>query len=141
VTGQPSWTQLTSSGTAPSARESSTTVYDSASNSLIAFAGDAGGNQYFGDIWVLSNANGTGGTPKWSQLTPSNQGPSVRSGQSAIYDSQNDRMTIYGGYNGDTILSDVWILSGASGHNGTAPGARVLPGNRGASPVRSTIRR
>jgi hypothetical protein len=128
VTGTPSWTQLAPSGPIPSARESSSAVYDSAANSLIVFGGDAGGNQYSGDVWVLSNANGTGGTPKWSQITPSNHGPSARSGQSAIYDSQNDRMTIYGGYNGGQILSDVWILSGASGQNGAATWSQIVSG-------------
>jgi hypothetical protein len=128
VTGQPSWTQLAPTGTIPSARESSSAVYDSANNALIVFGGDAGGSQNFADIWVLSNANGTGGTPAWTQLVPSNHGPSARSGQSAIYDATNDRMTIYGGYNGGAILSDVWILSGASGHNGIATWTQGVSG-------------
>jgi hypothetical protein len=29
-------------------------------------------------------------------------------------------MTVYAGYNGTAILSDVWILSGANGHDGPA---------------------
>jgi hypothetical protein len=128
VTGQPSWTQLAPTGTIPSVRESSSAVYDAANNALIVFGGDAGGSQNFGDIWVLSNANGTGGTPAWTQLVPSGLGPSARSGQSAIYDATNDRMTIYAGYNGGAILSDVWILSGASGHNGTATWTQGVSG-------------
>jgi hypothetical protein len=119
MSGQPSWTKLAPSGTGPSPRESSSAVYDSSTNTLIVLGGDIGANQ-FGDIWLLSNANGSGGTPRWTQLTPSNHGPSARSGQSAIYDVQNDRMTIYGGYSAGRILSDVWILSGANGHGGTA---------------------
>ena len=47
---------------------------------------------------------------------------------SAIYDSVNDRMTIFGGYNGGAILSDVWILSGASGHNGAASWTQDVSG-------------
>jgi len=128
VTGTPSWTQLSPSGAGPNPRESSSAVYDPTSNTLIVFGGDTGQSQSFGDIWLLSNANGTGGTPKWQQLTPSNHGPSARSGHSAIYDSVNDRMTIYGGYNGGAILSDVWILSGASGHNGAASWTQDVSG-------------
>jgi hypothetical protein len=128
VTGTPSWTQLAPTGTAPSNRESSSAVYDSAANTLIVFGGDAGGSAYDGDTWLLSNANGTGGTPKWTKLTPSNQGPSPRSGQSAIYDPTTDRMTIYGGYRGGPILSDVWILEGASGTNGTASWTQGVSG-------------
>ena len=123
----PSWTQLVPSGAKPSARESSSAVYDPATNTLIVFGGDTGSTP-FGDIWLLSNANGTGGTPKWMQLSPSNHGPSARSGQSAIYDSQNDRMTIYGGYGGGRILSDVWVLSGANGHNGAATWSQSVSG-------------
>jgi len=37
-------------------------------------------------------------------------------------------MTIYGGYNGGAILSDVWILSGASGHNGIATWTQGVSG-------------
>ncbi len=119
VTGTPSWTQLAPTGTPPSVRESSSAVYNSTFNTLIVFGGDAGGTTRYGDIWLLSNANGTGGTPKWTQLIPSGHGPGARSGQSATYDSINDRMTIYGGYNGH-VLDDVWFLSGASGQHGTA---------------------
>ena len=119
VSGQPSWTKLAPSGTAPSVRESSSAVYDSSTNTLIVFGGDTGATQ-LGDIWLLTNANGTGGTPKWGQLTPSNHGPSARSGHSAIFDVQNNRMTIYGGYSAGRILSEVWILAGANGHSGTA---------------------
>jgi hypothetical protein len=127
VSGQPSWTQLAPHGTAPSARESSTAVYDSTTNTLIVFGGDTGANA-FGDLWLLSNANGTGGTPAWTQLSPSNHGPSARSGQSAIYDQQNNRMTIYGGYSGGQILSDVWILAGANGQSGAATWSQSVSG-------------
>jgi hypothetical protein len=114
----PSWTELSPSGTGPSVRESASAVYDPTTNALILYGGDAGGNP-FGDIWVLSNANGSGGTPAWTELQPSNTGPSARSGHTAIYDSVNNIMTIYGGYDGTNVLSDVWILSNANGQGGT----------------------
>ncbi len=119
VSTLPSWTQMSPTGTPPSERESSSAVYDSTTNTLIVFGGDADGTE-FGDIWLLSNANGTGGTPAWSELTPSNHGPSARSGHTAIYDSVNNRMTVFAGYNGEHILDDVWILSEANGHGGAA---------------------
>jgi Galactose oxidase, central domain len=127
VSALPSWTELAPTGSAPSERESSSAVYDSTTNTLIVFGGDAFGSE-FGDIWLLSNANGTGGTPAWTELTASNQGPSARSGHTAIYDSVNNRMTIYAGYNGEHILDDVWILSGANGHGGTATWSQGLAG-------------
>jgi len=114
VSTKPSWTKLSPSGTGPGVRESATVVYDPTTNALILYGGDAGGAP-FGDIWLLSYANGAGGTPSWTQLQPSNGGPVARSGHTAIYDSVNNRMTIYGGYNGTNVLSDVWILSNANG--------------------------
>jgi hypothetical protein len=119
VTGTPTWTQLSPSGTKPSARESSSTVYDPTTNTLIVYGGDAN-STVFGDIWLLSNANGSGGTPVWTQLTPSNKGPKPRTGHTAIYDVQNNRMVIYAGIDGTSVLNDVWILSGANGQAGSA---------------------
>lgn len=118
VSGRPVWTQLSPSGAGPSARESSTGVYDPATNTLIVYGGDAGAAP-FGDIWLLSNANGSGGTPAWTQLNPSNQGPGPRTGHSAVYDSQNNRMVIYGGIDGNNLFNDVWILAGANGQGPT----------------------
>ena len=127
VSGTPTWTQL-SSGTGPGARQNSSAVYDSGTNSLIVFGGDAG-STLFGDIWVLSNANGTGGTPVWTQLTASNKGPSARTGHTAIYDAANNRMTIYGGFGGGkTLLSDVWVLSDANGKSGSPSWTQLSSG-------------
>lgn len=115
----PSWTQLSPAGTPPSARESSTAIYDPTSNSLIVYGGDSG-NTLFGDLWILSNANGQGGTPTWTQMFPLSSGPVARSGHTATYDSVNNIMTIYGGFDGSHILGDVWMLSGANGQTGSA---------------------
>jgi hypothetical protein len=127
VTGTSSWTHLAPTGTPPTQRESSSGVYDPTTNTLIVMGGDTGSTQD-GDIWLLSHANGTGGTPAWTQLIPSGHGPSARSGQSAIYDSVNNRMTIYGGYSGGRILSDTWVLNGANGHSGTASWTQMISG-------------
>lgn len=127
VSGQPSWIQLSPSGNQPSVRESSSAVYDPTTNTLIVYGGDAGPAP-FGDVWLLSNANGNGGTPVWTQLTPSNQGPEPRTGHTAVYDSQNNRMVIYAGIDGNSVLSDVWILSGANGKEGSATWTQSVSG-------------
>jgi len=127
VSAQPTWTQLSPAGTPPSVRESSTAVYDPTSNSLIIHGGDEGGTP-FSDMWVLSNANGTGGPSAWTQLQPSNQGPGVRSGHTATYDAANNIMTLYGGFNGSSILGDVWMLSGANGRTGSATWTQGVSG-------------
>jgi hypothetical protein len=125
VTGTPTWTQLSPTGTGPSARQSSSAVYNSTTNTLTVFGGDAG-HAPFGDIWVLSNANGTGGTPAWTRITASNNGPSARSGHVGVYDSQNNLMMVYGGDNGTNLLGDSWVLSGANGQ-GISTWTKVNP--------------
>jgi len=114
ISGTPLWTKLTPTGTSPSPRQASSLVYNPSTNTLTVFGGDAGGAP-FGDLWVLSFANGTGGTPAWTEITASNNGPSARTGHTATYDVENDLMTIFGGYDGTNLLGDVWVLSGASG--------------------------
>jgi len=130
VSGTPAWTNIVPLGTPPSARENAAAVYDSTTNSLILFGGDAG-TPMFNDVWVLSHANGTGGTPAWTQLTVSGTGPSARTGHSAVYDSVNSRMVIYGGWNGTNILSDTWVLANANSVAGAPtwiPLATTTPG-------------
>jgi hypothetical protein len=116
VSGTLAWTELSPSGTAPSPRESASAVYNSSSNTLTVFGGDAGSTPV-GDLWILSNANGTGGTPTWTEIT-SGGGPSARSGHTATYDSVNNLMTIFGGWNGSSLLGDGWVLSNADGTSG-----------------------
>src|SRR5271170_2158174 len=88
---QPSWTQLSPSGTPPVARGGTTGVYDPTSNRMIVFGGlDAGGNN-LNDVWALTNANGLGGASQWINLIPNGAtgSPPARSGHSAVYDSTN----------------------------------------------------
>ncbi|HEV2397343.1 MAG TPA: kelch repeat-containing protein [Candidatus Sulfotelmatobacter sp.] len=127
--GTPTWTQLSPAGAAPSPRQSTSAIYNSGTNTLTVFGGDAGGAP-FGDTWVLSSANGSGGTPTWTEITPSNNGPSARSGHTAAYDAQNDLMMIYGGFDGTSLLNDTWVLSAASGQ-GTSTWTELTPSTAG----------
>ena len=54
------------------------------------------GTSLLGDTWVLSFANGQGGTPAWNQLVPLTAGPARRF-HSAIYDPVVNQMNIFGG--------------------------------------------
>ena len=123
----PSWAQLHPLGTAPSIRQGSSAIYDPSTNSLTLYGGDKGGTP-FGDIWILSNANGSGGSPTWMQLTPSNNGPVARTGHTATYDSVNNVMTVYAGYSGTALLGDSWVLSGANGNAGVATWTQLPSG-------------
>jgi hypothetical protein len=81
---------------------------------MIVFGGLLNGS-FFNDVWVLTNANGTGGNPEWIQLAPSGEPPAERFTHTAVYDPATNRMTIFGGGNSGGNLNDVWVLTNASG--------------------------
>jgi hypothetical protein len=112
----PDPTQTTNGyGGLPYPRWQHTAVYDATNNRMTIFGGAPGLN----DVWVLSNANGLGGTPAWVQLFPNPDptqisngwggSPAPRGGHTAVYDNTNYRMTIFGGWD----LTDIWVLSNA----------------------------
>jgi len=129
VSGTPTWNQLSPTGTPPPARIFHTAVYIPSSNSMIVFGGtncSLSNPQFYNDVWVLSNANGLGGTPAWTQLSLSG-GPTARQGATAVYDPASNRMIVFGGYN--TIpFSDVWVLTNPNGASGTPAWAQLSPG-------------
>jgi Galactose oxidase, central domain len=128
ATGPPAWQQLFPSGTWPTEREVATAVYDPASNSMILYGGD---NGFLGgataDVWVLSHANGLGGTPQWTQLFPVGGPPTQQRWHSAVYDPTHNVMTVFGGYEGQayTATNEVWTLTHANGTGGTPVWAKM----------------
>jgi hypothetical protein len=119
--GTPTWTQLAPTGTPPSGNQNATAVYDSNNKVMIVFGGHATNvqNSDTNVVSTLSNANGAGGAPAWTQLSPGGTPPAVRDNQSAVYDQVHNRMTIYGGGSNGTILGDTWVLSDANGLGGS----------------------
>ncbi len=117
VGGTPAWTQLAPEGGGPGLRETAGSVaYDSATNRLIVFGGTNGYGATYNDVWVLTNANGLGGTPTWIQLIPAGTLPEGRGLHTAVYDAATNRLTVFGGFNtGRAVLRDVWVLSNANG--------------------------
>ena len=51
----------------------------------------------FSDVWVLTNANGLTGTPRWIRLLPAGPGPSPRFYHSAVYEPGTNRLVVFGG--------------------------------------------
>ena len=117
--GTPDWLRLTASGTAPAARMNQAAAYDPTENTLIIFGGTNCASGYLSDVWVLSNANGEGGTPTWTKLSPSGTPPAARENSSAVYDSVNNILTVYAGDTGGAGFTDAWTLSNANGQGGT----------------------
>ncbi len=142
------WSTLATSGGPPAIRDEHVAVYDETNNRMIVFAGHnliSTCCPYlisdYNDAWVLTNANGIGGTPVWANLAPAGTPPSVRTAPSAVYDSTNNRMLIFGGSQWDqpsqtySNLGDLWELSSANGLGGTPAWTQLtqsgtLPGPR-----------
>ena len=117
--GAPAWIAATPLGTPPSPRYHHSAIYDATSNQMVVF----GGLELSGpvnDLWVLSHANGVGGTPTWSQIVSTGGVPAGRYGHSAVYDPATSRMVIFGGglLDGGAV-NDLWILANATGSGGT----------------------
>jgi len=85
--------------------------YDPLSNQLFVMGGRIGSLGTFGmfsdQTWVLSHANGLGGTPDWTMLTPA-KSPAPR-GQSVppnLFNPITGRLIVFGG----PALNDTWTL-------------------------------
>ncbi len=112
-------------------------AYDPAANRLIVFLPRSIGfaNHFFpesdptGQVWVLSHANGLGGTPTWTQLTASGSPlPAIHSASTSIYDQTNERLIVYGGgfFHSSPPLNGTFVLTDANGLGGT-PTWSLLP--------------
>lgn len=146
----PAWTQLSPVGPAPGPRCCAALAYDGVNNRMMMFGGGNGGitdnvaTLFPGEIWVLQNANGLGGSPQWTQLLPEGSVPPRSSAGAVAYDQQTNRLLIIGSdaYAGPTI--DTWVLDHANGIGGppawkasgpfpTLPAARYNYPNSGAA--------
>jgi hypothetical protein len=105
LAGTPTWTDLTPGGTSPVPRLSHSAIYDPVRDRMVVFGGVEFG--YLNDVWALSLAN----APAWTELTPSGTPPTGRWDHSAIYDPLQDRMVVFGGYDGFGYQDDTWALS------------------------------
>jgi hypothetical protein len=135
--GTPAWTQLSATGGPPAARGQHDAVYDPGSNSMTIFGGVQSDGTELADVWVLSHANGLGGTPTWTQLSTIG-GPPPGNGSSAIYDPATKVMTVFGGIANPptfTVTNGAWALSNANGLGGpTSKWTRLTANGAAGSP-------
>src|SRR6185295_13348806 len=124
----------------PGIRGDHSAIYDSLGKRMILFGGQDDFNTYYDEVWSLdltptTTAMTTPPVNFWTQLFPSGvfpNAPTARIGHSAIYDTQNNRMIVFGGQDGTGYQNDVYILTlGASpawsapATTGTAPSGRL----------------
>lgn len=136
--GAPLWIQLAPTGSAPAARFGHVAALDAANDRLLVFGGDNQA-QTFADVWVLSHADGLGGTPSWTQLAPTGAPPTGGSLSSAVYDAASNVMIVFGGGSlgsgSPTVTNGVWTLSSANGLGGTPHWTNIVPNGAHGSPV------
>lgn len=80
-------------------------VWDDVSNQALLFGGlgDAG---RLNDLWSYARS-----TETWTELTPAGPVPSARTSSRGIWDSDSERMLVFGGRAGVGLLSDLWAYS------------------------------
>jgi hypothetical protein len=104
LAGSGSWAPIVASG-APSPRKQSDVVYDAPNRRFVFFGGRTDGafygggteSSFSGEVWQLT----LDGTPAWAKLSPTGQIPTPRAGPGSCYDSERNRMVLFGGYDGD----------------------------------------
>lgn len=114
--GIPLWIHLATTGTPPDSNGLESVVYDELSNRLVVYGGClVNCSPARSSVFVLTNANGLGGTPAWSQSTVSN--PQARVDHSAVYGAADDLMITFGGHFAfyGTDQNDTRTLSNANG--------------------------
>ena len=103
LSGTPTWSQVSTSG-APR-RADHGMVYESGGDRLIVFGGfDPVGRT--NETWGLDLASGT-----WSQILPAGAPPSPRTRPRIVYDTDDDRVLLFGGRSVSGIEGDTWTLT------------------------------
>jgi hypothetical protein len=107
----PAWRQLNPTGTLPLERRTLTSIFDPRRDRMVIFGGwdgTASPSAFRNDTWALSLSTPDGA---WIELLPDGPMPSVRVAMSAAYDPRGDRMVLFGGWSGSTLLDDTQFLS------------------------------
>ena len=132
--GTPTWLQLAPTGTAPTINIFATAVYNKTANKLIVYGGCSGNcGSALPDVYVLTHANGLGGTPEWSKSAPHTD--IARENHRAVFDSNTNSMITFGGGLAafGTDQNDTNVLAPATGGSS---GWWTNPGTSSRTPTR-----
>jgi N-acetylneuraminic acid mutarotase len=97
------WTDLNPSGSVPAARSLFGMTYASNDGKAVLFGGADLGSNFFNDLWTYDlSANA------WTQVHASGESPSARTGSALVFDSMSGDLLLFGGWDGETDLNDLW---------------------------------
>ena len=99
------WTPVIPQGRPPVPRECRGATYDPVRDRVLVFGGYSYPN-HLNDIWALELS----GVPTWRELSPAGRAPSPRRAMSLTYDPVEDRLLVFGGYDDNMFMNDLWAL-------------------------------
>ena len=136
LSGTPTWSQLTPSGTPPAPRWLHCVERIPATNEMLVIAGTD--STLYDDVWKL-NLNGA---PAWTKVVPGGTIPPARFHATAIYDPVRSRVVMYGGSDLTAAKADTWALSvtGSPTWTQLAPTGFLPVGRFGHSAVYDPVR-
>jgi hypothetical protein len=103
--GTPTWGELSPAGTLPPVHAYHTAVHDPVRDRMVVFGGTVGSGGT-NRTWALSLSGGGA----WSELAPAGSRPTELYLVAGIYDSEGDRLVVFGGYNDAEDRNEVWML-------------------------------
>ena len=138
LSGTPTWSLVSTSGTPPIPRRAHCSIYDSLRDRLVIYGGFGNSNFQY-DVWALPLS----GARVWTQLVPLPGFVPQRDLSCAIFDPAGDRMIIFGGW-ANGYLNETWQFTFANGiYSWTqlSPTGPLPPPRRGHAAVFDPVRR
>jgi N-acetylneuraminic acid mutarotase len=121
------WTELSPAGSVPPARDGHTMVYAEYEGLIFLFGG-YNGTDWLNDLWVYDVA-----ADAWTEIIPAGDLPAPRVGYSMVYDDAKDRLIVFGGYDGNWALGDMWAYEPSTNAWTELTSAGDMPSARASS--------
>ena len=122
--GANAWTQVTATGTGPSARGGHAMVYEPATGKVLLFGGkdDSG---VLNDTWTFDVA-----TTTWTRLEPANGSPTARYGHAMTVEDTTGKVLVFGGWDSKKYFDSTWVYDPAANSWTSLDTQGLLPSKR-----------
>ncbi len=138
LSGSPAWSTLSATGTPPEGRAVAPAIWDPLAGRMVVYGGIGDGDAMFTDLWALT----LDGSPTWSELAPSGGPPSLRNMPVGVFDSQSNRLVIYGcrDTSGSAVSDLAWGVNLGGSPAWTQVGGGGTPGRQDAAGIFDPVR-